>query len=260
LEIINLLSQVVEVAGRISYIEPKDWIHVYSLRWAVYETLQTLLDACAMIIAELGLRKPSSYTEIADILAEAGLLDGLEATRLKNMARIRNRVAHTYRRLDSEELKAYGNEAVYSKDMALKLIEEIRKRGIDPPQILEGLIQIFKRRGVALAYLFGSRARGLETESSDWDIAMLFSEKTRDASGLQTEIAKALGVNEEKIDLIELEEADLHLKFRVIREGKVLYEAEPGLRARFEAHVLIEYLDARGMYEIYLSRLLKKRV
>lgn len=50
------------------------------------------------------------------------------------MARIRNRVAHTYRRLDPEELKAYGSEAALSKDLALKLIEEARKRSVDPPK------------------------------------------------------------------------------------------------------------------------------
>ncbi|MEM3591158.1 MAG: nucleotidyltransferase domain-containing protein [Candidatus Bathyarchaeia archaeon] len=129
-------------------------------------------------------------------------------------------------------------------------------------QTLEALTQIFKRRNMALAYLFGSRAKGLETEDSDWDIAVLFSEKPSDIGGpggLQEEIAGALGVSEDKIDLIELEAADLHLKFRVIKEGKVLYETEPGVRAKFEAQVLIEYLDARGMYELYLSRLLKKR-
>ncbi|MEM2718867.1 MAG: HepT-like ribonuclease domain-containing protein, partial [Candidatus Bathyarchaeia archaeon] len=102
MEIINLLSQVVEVAVRIRDIEPKDWLHVYSLRWAIYEALKTLLDACSMIIAELGLRKPSSYAEIV----ESGFLNSQEAYRLKNMARIRNRVAHTYRLLDPEELKA----------------------------------------------------------------------------------------------------------------------------------------------------------
>jgi len=57
---------------------------------------------------------------------------------------------------------------------------------------------------VALAYLFGSRAKGLETEGSDWDIAVLFSEKPSDIGGpggLQEEIAGALGVSENKIDL-----------------------------------------------------------
>lgn len=34
MEIINLLSQVIEVTGRIHQIKVKDWIHVYSLRWA----------------------------------------------------------------------------------------------------------------------------------------------------------------------------------------------------------------------------------
>ncbi|MEM1547111.1 MAG: hypothetical protein QXY40_09050 [Candidatus Methanomethylicia archaeon] len=46
--------------------------------------LQTLLDACSMIIAELELRKPSSYSEVADILTETKLLNGNEASKLKS--------------------------------------------------------------------------------------------------------------------------------------------------------------------------------
>lgn len=110
---------------------------------------------------------------------------------------------------------------------------------------------------MTLAYLFGSRAKGIETESSDWDIAVLFSGKPKDTGGLQAEIAD-FRVSEDKIDLIELEKADLHLKFRVIRDGKLLYETDSRLRAKFEAQILTEYLDARGMYEIYLNRLIKK--
>ncbi|MEM2370710.1 MAG: HepT-like ribonuclease domain-containing protein [Candidatus Bathyarchaeia archaeon] len=261
MEVISLLSQVVEVAGKIQSIEPKDWLHVYSLRWAVYEALQTMLDACSMIIAGLGLRKPSSYTELADIIAEAGLLSSDEAAKLKSMAKIRNRIAHTYRRLDLDELKTYGNEVAGSLNLALKLIEEVRKRNIDPPtKPLETLTPIFENWNVALTYLFGSRAKGLETESSDWDIALLFDEEPEEMDRLQAEIAKAIGVSEDKIDLIRLSKADLHLKFRIIKEGKVLYESKPGIRAKFEAQTLIEYLDARGMYEVYLNRLLKKRM
>ena len=64
---------------------------------------------------------------------------------------------------------------------------------------------------------------------------------------------------EDKVDLVSLRSADLHLRFKVIKEGFVVYEAKPGLRARLESSTLIEYLDARGMYEVYLRRLLKQR-
>ena len=64
---------------------------------------------------------------------------------------------------------------------------------------------------------------------------------------------------EDKVDLVSLRSADLHLRFRVIKEGLAVYEAKPGLRAGFEASTLVEYLDARGMYEVYLRRLLRQR-
>ncbi|RLF13686.1 MAG: hypothetical protein DRJ97_07615 [Thermoprotei archaeon] len=261
METINLLSQVVEVAGRIHQIEPRDWMSTYSLRWAIYEALQTLLDSCSMMTAELGLRKPSSYAELADILAEAGVLGSEEASKLKALARVRNRVAHTYRRLGLEELKGYGDEAAKSKDLALKLMEEARKRGVDPPSSLtEALTPLFRRWRVSLAYLFGSRAKGVEAEDSDWDIAVLFEEEPTALDELQVEVAKALKVAEDKVDLVTLNDADLHLKFKVIKEGRLLYESKPKLKAKFESQVLIEYLDARGMYEIYLNKLLKNKI
>ncbi|MEM3591159.1 MAG: HepT-like ribonuclease domain-containing protein [Candidatus Bathyarchaeia archaeon] len=80
------------------------------------------------------IKNQTVYPSASFILAESGFLNSQEAYRLKNMARIRNRVAHTYRRLDPEELKAYGSEAALSKDLALKLIEEARKRSVDPPK------------------------------------------------------------------------------------------------------------------------------
>lgn len=262
MEIINLLSQVIEVTGRIHQIEVKDWMHVYSLRWAIYEALQTLLDACSMIIAELELRKPSSYSEIADILAEAKLLNGNEASRLKSIVKIRNRVAHTYRRLDLDELKQYGNEAIYSRDLALKLMDGVRVRNIDPPRILDALTPIFRKWSILLVYLFGSRARKLESRESDWDIAILPSGEleTKDLDRLQIEIAEILKVNEDKIDITLLNKADLHLKFRIVKEGIAIYQAKPELKTKFEAETLIEYLDARGIYEIYLKRILKRGI
>jgi len=259
LEVVNLLSQVVEAAGRIRQIEPRDWMSMYSLRWAIYEALQTLLDACSMMVAELGLRKPSSYAELADVLAEAGVLSGGEASALKSLAMVRNGIAHTYRKVSLEELKGYGDEAAGSKDLAIKLMGEARSRGVDPPLgLAEALAHVFKERRVLLAYLFGSRARGVEAEGSDLDIALLFEEEPARLDEVQVEVARALKVAEDKVDLTSLNKADVHLRFRVIKEGRAIFEARPGVRARFEADVLIEYLDARGLYEIYLNRLLQK--
>jgi hypothetical protein len=61
-------------------------------------------------------------------------------------------------------------------------------------------------------------------------------------------IAKALGVNEDKIDPLILNEANLHPRFRMIKEGSFLYEDRSNTKAM-----------QKGMYEIHLNGLSRRR-
>ncbi|MDW8061817.1 MAG: DUF86 domain-containing protein [Nitrososphaerota archaeon] len=78
---------------------------------------------------------------------------------------------------------------------------------------------------VLLAYLFGSRARGEASPISDYDVAVLLKD-----SGLQafaevlSSISKTLGVCEDKIDILDLARAPLHLKAKVLSEGILIID------------------------------------
>lgn len=73
---------------------------------------------------------------------------------------------------------------------------------------------------VLLAYLFGSTVKGLRQPISDIDIAVLLKDDSLESqAGLIAKLAKALRMPEDKVDLVDLGRAPLHLKYRVLREG-----------------------------------------
>jgi len=99
---------------------------------------------------------------------------------------------------------------------------------------------------VLVAYLFGSRARGDFNEGSDMDFAILLSRSFKDSYDfvrLIGELATALKVGDEKINLVVLNDADLELAYKVISEGSVIFERDVEKRVDFEVRVLKSYLD-----------------
>ena len=78
------------------------------------------------------------------------------------------------------------------------------------------------------AVLVGSRADGTAHEDSDWDIAVLWTESSdwmatvRAHESLRREMALALGLSENRIDLIDLSRANLVMRASVAENGVVL--------------------------------------
>ncbi|MBI2075149.1 MAG: nucleotidyltransferase domain-containing protein [Candidatus Harrisonbacteria bacterium] len=103
-------------------------------------------------------------------------------------------------------------------------------------------------------YLFGSRARGEASPTSDYDIAVYLDEPSAQKRGelrmtLITDCMKALGSNE--IDLHILN--DMHtpeLKYKIIAEGKLMFEREP-YRVLIEPKIMNEYFDFSMMLQKY---------
>ncbi|MBE0516363.1 MAG: DUF86 domain-containing protein [Methanophagales archaeon] len=86
---------------------------------------------------------------------------------------------------------------------------------------------IEKDQNVLLAYLFGSFAREYTTPLSDIDIAVLLKENSLiHFANTWSTIATALGMSEDKIDLLDLSKAPLSLKHKVIKEGIKLVDRE----------------------------------
>jgi hypothetical protein len=53
-DIIRVLELAVESAREAKEIQPSDRLGISALRWEIYSSLQNLLDALAMIVADLG--------------------------------------------------------------------------------------------------------------------------------------------------------------------------------------------------------------
>jgi len=89
-------------------------------------------------------------------------------------------------------------------DVALRVIKEFLERD----------------ENVLLAYLFGSTARGTRQPISDVDIAVLLRDNSLERQAdILWRTAKAFHVPEDKIDIVDLSRADLHLKYNILREG-----------------------------------------
>jgi predicted nucleotidyltransferase len=103
------------------------------------------------------------------------------------------------------------------------------------PQILEQVPYL------KLLVLFGSRARGDDFPSSDWDFALLFDEELRQqyepGGGWNcyrswVVLQRILGLGDNEIDWVDLKSASDVLTHTIASEGKVLYEKNVG---EFEA-------------------------
>lgn len=88
------------------------------------------------------------------------------------------------------------------------------------PEVIE---RICARNDVALLRVFGSAARGEDTEESDIDLLVEFTEPKSllDLVGLEQEFEDALG---RKVDLVTTGSLSPYIRDQVIREARVLYE------------------------------------
>lgn len=107
-----------------------------------------------------------------------------------------------------------------------------------------------------LLLLFGSRARGDAQEGSDWDLGYLAREGF-DPDALLLDLVNALGTD--RIDLVDLARAGAQVRFRAAGDGRVLYEAEPGLFGKFWIEAVDFWCDVepllRDGYGQVLARL-----
>ena len=101
---------------------------------------------------------------------------------------------------------------------------------------------------IASAYLFGSQASGKIGPMSDVDIAILLKdnapvgrELVHEEDYLAYRISKALCVRE--VDLIDLNRQGLIFRHNVLRTGRLIYDADPALRIRFEMQVITNFCD-----------------
>lgn len=116
-------------------------------------------------------------------------------------------------------------------------------------------LQELKKTDVVAIYLFGSRAQGLEHGLSDYDYAILTKYPHVIGDELYHRLYEILSdisprqIENDVIDIVYLHEANLELKFHVIRYGKIIYENSTSKRQDFEAFTTILYADYRPILD-----------
>jgi predicted nucleotidyltransferase len=100
---------------------------------------------------------------------------------------------------------------------------------------------------IVAAYLFGSAATGMTSNSSDIDIAVLMRTKDRRCGSslklrLYADMCRKLGRNDIDIVLLDLA-GNLILNDEIVRHGKILYTTDADAKETFELAVLHRCTD-----------------
>jgi hypothetical protein len=108
-------------------------------------------------------------------------------------------------------------------------------------------------RGVVAVYLFGSVARGTDRPASDVDLAILYRKRPGPSLaelplGLEAALEARLG---RPVQIVPLHAAPVDLVHRVLRDGRLLIDADPSERIRFEVRTRNEYFDLDPMLRRY---------
>ena len=104
---------------------------------------------------------------------------------------------------------------------------------------------LYAEPSVRLAYLFGSMARGTAGPLSDIDIGVVFSDGDTALGRLEDRLVERLQTD--RVDLVSLAVAPVPLRFRVVRDGRLLLSRDEVLRERFEVDAIRRYLDFKPL-------------
>lgn len=110
-------------------------------------------------------------------------------------------------------------------------------------------INLYKKFGIDIIYLFGSQASGYTTPLSDIDIGIVFREPQKYRENtlaahdkLFKELIKFFSSDME-VDLVFLQFTPIRLQARAILEGRVLYEGSKIRRIMYEENVMKIHAD-----------------
>ncbi|WP_245579565.1 type VII toxin-antitoxin system MntA family adenylyltransferase antitoxin [Aliagarivorans taiwanensis] len=99
---------------------------------------------------------------------------------------------------------------------------------------------------VAVLWLYGSRAKGNYSDSSDWDLAVAFEppsladplERRLRPELLAMDWQRALGLPEGKLSIIDINSAPVPLAFAAIDACTVVFSADEARRLREEQRIM----------------------
>ncbi len=110
-------------------------------------------------------------------------------------------------------------------------------------------------KGVEGIYLFGSYARKKTKPFSDIDICVITD---KDIQKKRRE--EILSCSSRKIDISIFSDLPLNIRFRIFKEGKVLYQKDELFLHRTRSNTLKSYLDFKPIIDRHYDRTLDKHV
>jgi predicted nucleotidyltransferase len=120
----------------------------------------------------------------------------------------------------------------------------------------QGIARVLRRfPEVAAGWLFGSVARGDARPESDVDVALLFKDKATTALSALPTLGRLAAFLEavapgRRIDVVLVEAQGPIFQHNVLREGRLVYDAEPSRRVDFESDAYVRYFDFLPTYRI----------
>jgi len=225
--------------------------HAYACERSTQLLIQSLLDLGAMLSTFLGEAKSDTYRGIAKYLSGKLRLSAEEEGFLESLTGFRNILVHGYVVIDRKlEERAFSEIEGKLPKIVGRMGSLIDSLQVDPfeGEGLKRLASVFERHEIYYALLFGSTARG--EAGRDYDIAV--SAKMGSAlelGKLLVEVAEALNVHEDRVDLVLLEYAPKHLIHTIVLEGKVIYGNPEEAYLDLTKHY-IEYLDINETLQI----------
>ena len=218
--------------------------------------IQALLDLGLIVISALNARRPSRYSEVGYILKDLGLVNPEDAELMKGMAGLGNILIHAYAMVDRNKIiKASERLKEDIPRIVSKIVDRLKFKNLDRKECMVGddvvdtLSKILNGR-VRAAFIFGGRVKGYCIRC-DYDIAILMPKEYDliEVGKLQVDIAKALGMDEELINLVVLNNSNPEIVLEAL-DGLPIIIENHGEVFDIKVKALTELLDMRESYGV----------
>ena len=124
---------------------------------------------------------------------------------------------------------------------------------LDHNEIVQRVLEVAPD-DINLIVIFGSRARGDHSEHSDLDVAVSTSiQDEKQRFQLRLQIISRLEGPDLSVDVVLLEDSNWALRYRIAKDGVVIFRKDTDSWSNFIEEVLVNYPDYRFFEQRFLK-------